>query len=1043
MKLLVSFLLLIVLSLLASAIEIEYDAAKYCASNSSKVIENDFMYGCACSEHWGGVHCDICKNDNACIEAYGSNDYYCSNNLDIPDGGRVYTCKVNDDEIIPYVGDTAKLSCENNNDEISCVGTIFFTQHGNLDNNFDYFEPSISCLFTQCSKKKMFNSYDVTYVCEKAQCACIGDKCKMYSQTIENTDLQATAVVCNKNTKKCSIESGNAFIPRIFLDCDSGICINNSSGVSTIPDDGTYIDDIKKQLLKVVENVSGFEIFEIILFVLTTIVCMVLTSTTCYGCIKKQISSRLTKASTHNDFIPNKVIDISIEKLSVVTKGKFFGLFGKKEIICNISTKIPGGKLTAIMGLSGAGKSTLLSVLSNRTEGLNVPLVESPYDRTVKVNPITFGKDFGYDHVGKLVCFIPQKDNHLPEGLTVRQYLNKTMWMTTNASTYEEINEWTEQLGLTDFLDVRIGEESGGTLSGGQRRLVSICASLITGKKVLILDEPVSGLDSQNQAIVMRALHNLANDKRKTIIISIHSPSEEVLLQYVDNLVMIASGVISFNESPRKSKQFDLQSPPLISKELAILHRCAALDSFSVPDMKPKEKKIHPGLSAVLMSFLKKFSDENTSDAKYTKGEKNILKYLTKRASYTSTLGVPCEKEDGILHIRSTESELIINMENVHTDSGILTHNRYNTEGFENNQYEHNDNIELEYSTTRNPPTKNTRTETKEKKENAVESFIDSIDDELFNKMFMEDENLTVFGTYRTKPEISKNDIQLLKSSDENLVSWFRQFSCVAWYEIFQFETVTNTLLHFAFYLLISSVVLLLIHDVKNDMAGCQTKTGYFVMLFAWFFLGSMSSIKSTQLVPKYISFESNNNRTVYGIYNTVRLLIDIVFCRLLPLVLVYMAYPIINLREGVDHFLIFMITIALFSLLTSLLIFVIGLVSSNIPQTIWMCILVLLFNLLFSGLIINERYIPDGAKFLLSLSYWHAAGNVLLINEFDGALVKVSASGFEYKNLNGKFWLNMIGMAVDEGMIGGTLKLLLFLYALVCFYLLIPKLRK
>ncbi|KAI7742834.1 hypothetical protein M8C21_028172 [Ambrosia artemisiifolia] len=98
-----------------------------------------------------------------------------------------------------------------------------------------------------------------------------------------------------------------------------------------------------------------------------------------------------------------------------------------------------------------------------------------------------------------------------------------------------------KEMGLQDSMDTRIGGWGAKGLSGGQKRRVSICIEILTRPKLLFLDEPTSGLDSAASYYVMSRIARLDQHEGRTIIASIHQPSNEVFGLF-HNLCLLSSG---------------------------------------------------------------------------------------------------------------------------------------------------------------------------------------------------------------------------------------------------------------------------------------------------------------------------------------------------------------------------------------------------------------------------------------------------------------------------------------------------------------------
>lgn len=93
-------------------------------------------------------------------------------------------------------------------------------------------------------------------------------------------------------------------------------------------------------------------------------------------------------------------------------------------------------------------------------------------------------------------------------------------------------------------------------LSGGQRKMLAIAASLFNETQLLLLDEPLSGLDSAACEKVISLLRTVAETQGTTIIMILHQPSDEILLS-MDKIVCLAKGRVIFDE---QIKDFNLEA---------------------------------------------------------------------------------------------------------------------------------------------------------------------------------------------------------------------------------------------------------------------------------------------------------------------------------------------------------------------------------------------------------------------------------------------------------------------------------------------------
>jgi len=169
----------------------------------------------------------------------------------------------------------------------------------------------------------------------------------------------------------------------------------------------------------------------------------------------------------------------------------------------DVSFEVNQGDFLGIIGPNGAGKSTLFDSML----GLN-----TRYKGTIKF----FGEDIKKSkNYLKEIGYVPQKpifEKNFPVTVTdvVRMGLR-------NESDENKIDEILQQLWIHELRDRRIGD-----LSGGQQQRVFIAKALITNPKILILDEPVTGIDQQSIDLFFSILRELNSKQKITIIWSSH-----------------------------------------------------------------------------------------------------------------------------------------------------------------------------------------------------------------------------------------------------------------------------------------------------------------------------------------------------------------------------------------------------------------------------------------------------------------------------------------------------------------------------------------
>ena len=178
--------------------------------------------------------------------------------------------------------------------------------------------------------------------------------------------------------------------------------------------------------------------------------------------------------------------------------------FNSALVLENISFTVDKGDFVGIIGPNGAGKTTLFRSM--------LGLLEDYQGRIT-----FFGEDIRKNrNILQKIGYIPQK-NSIDQGFPATVEEIVSLGITSRRPSKNKINHAIETVGLFDQKTKRIGE-----LSGGQQQRVLIAKALANEPELLILDEPVTGIDLETQNKFYVLLKKLNEDNKITIIWASH-----------------------------------------------------------------------------------------------------------------------------------------------------------------------------------------------------------------------------------------------------------------------------------------------------------------------------------------------------------------------------------------------------------------------------------------------------------------------------------------------------------------------------------------
>lgn len=207
--------------------------------------------------------------------------------------------------------------------------------------------------------------------------------------------------------------------------------------------------------------------------------------------------------------------------------------YKEKTAVCNISANLTGGQLIGLIGKNGAGKTTLMKMLATIIKPTSGQILFDGQS-TVK-NPGVVRDTIGY---------LPQEVSVYPN-LTAYEYLNYVAGLKgmKKSEAVHQIRQFLLEFHLEDVKDKKLGG-----FSGGMKQRVGIISALLNNPKLIIADEPTTGLDPEERITVRNMLSELA--KERIVILSTHIVSD--IEAVASRILMLKDGCLIFDDTPHR-----------------------------------------------------------------------------------------------------------------------------------------------------------------------------------------------------------------------------------------------------------------------------------------------------------------------------------------------------------------------------------------------------------------------------------------------------------------------------------------------------------
>lgn len=210
-------------------------------------------------------------------------------------------------------------------------------------------------------------------------------------------------------------------------------------------------------------------------------------------------------------------------------KAKNIGVtIGSDEILRNVDLHIHCKELTVIIGRNGAGKSTLLKAL----------LGEVKHTGTIEFVDTK-------DHIARKlrIGYVPQSINverHMPTtvyDLFASYISNIPVWLKKDKKAETKIRHSLKNFGVENLIDKSIGD-----LSGGEMQRVLLAISTFNEPNLLILDEPISGIDKNGIKVFFEYINMLKREHDMSIILVSHDL--DLVKEYADRVILLDKTIL-------------------------------------------------------------------------------------------------------------------------------------------------------------------------------------------------------------------------------------------------------------------------------------------------------------------------------------------------------------------------------------------------------------------------------------------------------------------------------------------------------------------
>ncbi|VDI50556.1 ATP-binding cassette sub-family G member 5-like isoform X1 [Mytilus galloprovincialis] len=297
-------------------------------------------------------------------------------------------------------------------------------------------------------------------------------------------------------------------------------------------------------------------------------------------------------------------------------KGACFRQKKQKRVLNDINIQFRSGELTAILGSSGSGKTSLLDIIASRSNGqVGGKVYYNNYLCTAEV-------------IKQYAAYVMQADRLL-HNLTVRETIRYAALLRLpgkmgSKEIDEKVDKAIAEMGLKHVADSRVGGSVVRGISGGERRRVTIAIQLLQDPKILLLDEPTTGLDSCTTRHLVSSLSDIAHNG-KIVILTIHQPRSDVFKMF-DKIGLLSMGeMVYFGKSGQMVEYFQDLGYPCPTYASPFDHY---VDLASI-DRRNHEREIET--MSKVQKLVQAFSNSSINDENIHNIEEETMRHSTRR----------------------------------------------------------------------------------------------------------------------------------------------------------------------------------------------------------------------------------------------------------------------------------------------------------------------------------------------------------------------------------------------------------------------------